>query len=64
MYLLTKKPIIVLGPSRPITININIHPTPIADFAMLSRVARSGSLKGGEPPLGGAKANPNGDLEC
>ena len=27
-------------------------------------VARSGSLKGGGSPLGGAKANPNGDPEC
>jgi hypothetical protein len=36
MYLRMKKPIIVLSPSRPIIININDRPTPMADCAMSS----------------------------
>ena len=31
-----KKPILILSPSWPITININTHPTPIANFTMPS----------------------------
>ena len=31
-----KKPITFLSPSRPIIININARPTPIANFAMPS----------------------------